>query len=77
MIRLAQGQGEGGGTMAILALLFFLTTVVCAIKWLDMRFRFLALAWYFFEKGADSPSAADMDRCLRKVVKHMIKDFIG
>lgn len=61
--------------MEVLALLFFLTTVVCAIGWLSTRLRFLAVAYYFIEKGATPPSDADMDRCLHKVVKLTIKGF--
>lgn len=63
--------------MAILALLFFLTTVVCAINWLAMKIRCLAILWYFIEKGAEPPSAADMDRCLHEVAKQIAKDFIA
>lgn len=61
--------------MAILALLFFVTTAVCAIGWASMKLRFLAVVWYFIEKGTDPPSDTDMNRCLHLVAKQIIKDL--
>lgn len=61
--------------MEILALLFFITTAVCAVGWLSNKISVLSLAWYLVEKNISLPTKEDIHRCTHSVITHMIQDI--
>lgn len=52
---------------------FILTTVICAIKWLQYRIATLAIVYYIEKNGYKQPNEKDMKECTMWVAKQMLK----
>lgn len=61
----------------MLALLFFLTTVICAVGWLSQRISVLAILWYMDEEGVPLPSDEMIKRGCKWAASHMASDIIS
>ncbi len=54
-------------------IVFILTTVICAIKWLQYRIATLATVYYIEKNGYKQPNEKDMKECTMWVAKQMFK----
>lgn len=59
----------------MIAVIFAVTTAICAIGWFAQYISTAALLWYIQEKGCPLPSDEDMKAGTKFVTEHMVKDF--
>ena len=54
-------------------LVFFITTVICAIGWIVWKVSTLALTYYIHKKGYTQPSSEEMKECTQFVVRNLFR----
>lgn len=59
----------------MVAIVFAVTTAICALGWFAQYISTAALLWYIQEKGCPFPSDKDMKTGTKFVAEHMAKDF--
>lgn len=52
-------------------LFFLVTTVICAIGWINSRLARMIVLYYYVEKYNNTPTDEDIQRCGRKVIRHL------
>ncbi len=58
----------------MLALVFLITTIICACGWILNKVGQAALLWYLDEKGYPYPSDEEMRKGTRWAAEHFIQD---
>ena len=61
---------KGGWTMA---LIFIVTTIICAVGWVSTRISLITVLWYMSEKEYPFPSGEDMKKGTEYAVKHFFR----
>lgn len=61
----------------LIAIVFAVLAVICAIGWLTMHISTGMLIWYLQKKGIPLPSSEEMKEGSRWVVQHLIGDLLG
>lgn len=55
------------------AVVFVITTMICAAGWLSRYISCMAILYYIAEKGYKLPSDDDIKECTHEAVKHLFK----
>lgn len=57
----------------MLAIIFIITTFICAVGWLVQKVSCLALAKYMLDKGYTPPSDEEAETCARYVWNQLLR----
>lgn len=61
---------KGGWTMA---LIFIVTTIICAAGWVVTRVSLITVLWYMNERKYPFPNDAEMKKGTKYAIKHFLK----
>ncbi|WP_418705308.1 hypothetical protein [Anaerotignum faecicola] len=56
-----------------MALIFIVTTIICAVGWVSTRISLITVLWYMSEKEYPFPSGEDMKKGTEYAVKHFFR----
>ncbi len=56
-----------------MTLTFFVTTLLCAYKWITTKFALYIFLQYFKKKGFPTPGDAELKECTEEAYERLIK----